>query len=66
MQLPENEDIEKSSFDEKKQPDQEILLGHYFIAELDADSQTGWKGETYETAELFPFPKCKGETFILS
>lgn len=50
----------------KKQPDQEILQGHYFIDELDADSQTGWKGQTYETAELLPFPKCKGETFILS
>lgn len=61
MQLPENEDIEKSSFNEKKQPDQEILLGHYFLAELAADSHTGWKGQTYETEELFPFPKWKGK-----
>lgn len=53
-------------FDEKKQPDQETLLGHYFIAELDGDSQTGWKGQAHETAELFPFPKRKGEAFILS
>lgn len=28
----------------KNQPDQEIVLGHYFTAELDGDSQTGWKG----------------------
>lgn len=46
MQLSKNEDMEKSSFGEKKQPDQVILLGHYFIAELDGDSQTGWKEQT--------------------
>lgn len=66
MQLRKNEDMEKPSFGEIKQFDQVILLGHYFIAKLGGDSQTGWKGQTYETAELFSFPKCKGKTYILS
>lgn len=57
--------LKKSSFNEKKtQSDQEILLGH--IAELDADSQTGWEKQTDKAVKLFPFPGCKGETFLLS
>lgn len=49
----------------KNQPDQEILLGHYFIAELDANSQIGWEQQTDKAAELFPFPRCKEETLLL-